>query len=89
MEQLKKQVCEAIDRRAAELIEIADWIHAHPEIGHQEVEAANFGVSVNPIGGLDQLRGAPIDRLTSVFLELLHVVCHHQYCCASSATRDV
>jgi hypothetical protein len=24
-----------------------------------------------------------------LFLELLHVVCHHQYCCASSATRDV
>src|SRR5947207_7844638 len=40
VEQLKKQVCEAIDRRAAELIETADWIHAHPEIGHQEVEAS-------------------------------------------------
>ena len=40
VEQLKKHVCEAIDRRAAQLIETADWIHAHPEIGHQEVEAA-------------------------------------------------
>jgi amidohydrolase len=40
VEQLKKRVCEAVDRRAAQLIDAADWIHAHPEIGHQEVEAA-------------------------------------------------
>jgi amidohydrolase len=40
VEQLKQRVCAAIDRRAAELIETADWIHAHPEIGHQEVEAS-------------------------------------------------
>src|SRR4030081_1844153 len=32
---------------------------------------------VNPIGGLDQLRGPAIDRFTNLFLELLHVVCHH------------
>src|SRR5215831_15699726 len=37
---LKQRVCEVIDRRAADLIETADWIHAHPEIGHQEVEAS-------------------------------------------------
>ena len=40
VEALKRRVCEAVDRRAAELIETADWIHAHPEIGHQEVEAS-------------------------------------------------
>jgi amidohydrolase len=40
VQQLKDRVCEAVDRRAAELIETADWIHAHPEIGHQEVEAS-------------------------------------------------
>src|SRR2546423_11331703 len=40
LEALKRRVCEAIDRRAAELTETADWIHAHPEIGHQEVQAA-------------------------------------------------
>ena len=39
-EQLKHRVCDAIDRRAAELTQTADWIHAHPEIGHQEVEAS-------------------------------------------------
>ena len=37
---LKHRACQAIDRRAAELIQTADWIHAHPEIGHQEVEAS-------------------------------------------------
>src|SRR6185436_8209191 len=40
VQQLKQRVCEAVERRAAELIETADWIHAHPEIGHQEVEAS-------------------------------------------------
>jgi amidohydrolase len=40
VQQLKERVCQAVDRRAAELIETADWIHAHPEIGHQEVEAS-------------------------------------------------
>jgi amidohydrolase len=38
--QLKQRVCEAVDRRASELTATADWIHAHPEIGHQEVQAA-------------------------------------------------
>ncbi len=40
VQQIKARVCEAIDRRSAELREAADWIHAHPEIGHQEVQAA-------------------------------------------------
>jgi amidohydrolase len=40
VQRLKERVCAAVDRRAAELIETADWIHAHPEIGHQEVEAS-------------------------------------------------
>jgi len=40
VQQLKERVCKAVDRKAAELIETADWIHAHPEIGHQEVEAS-------------------------------------------------
>jgi amidohydrolase len=39
-QELKTRVCEAVDRRASELIDVADWIHAHPEIGHQEFEAA-------------------------------------------------
>ena len=40
LEQLKQRVCAAVDRRAPDLIAAADWIHAHPEIGHQEVQAA-------------------------------------------------
>src|SRR4029079_12280878 len=40
LRQLKQRVCEAVDRRASELTATADWIHAHPEIGHQEVQAA-------------------------------------------------
>ena len=37
---LKQRVCDEIDRRAVELCSVADWIHANPEIGHQEVQAA-------------------------------------------------
>ena len=37
---LKRRACEAVDRWAGELVETADWIHAHPELGHQEFEAA-------------------------------------------------
>ena len=40
LEQLKQRACAAIDRHADELKAAADWIHAHPEIGHQEVQAA-------------------------------------------------
>jgi amidohydrolase len=40
IEALKKRACEAVDRWAGELIETADWIHAHPELGHQEFEAS-------------------------------------------------
>jgi amidohydrolase len=38
--ELKRRACDAVDRHAAELTELADWIHANPETGHQEVEAA-------------------------------------------------
>ena len=37
---LKRRACEAVDRWAGELVETADWIHAHPELGHQEFEAS-------------------------------------------------
>ena len=50
---LKQRVCDVIDRRAGELREAADWIHAHPEIGHQEVQAAQRLC--------DLLRGAGVD----------------------------
>src|SRR5215207_985390 len=40
IEALKRRACEAVDRWAGELVETADWIHAHPELGHQEVEAS-------------------------------------------------
>jgi len=35
--QLKKQVCDRVDALAAELIALADDIHANPELGYQEV----------------------------------------------------
>ena len=59
VEQLKKRVCEAIDRRAAVLIETADWIHAHPETGHQEVEASKR------LTGLLQAAGIPVEMGTA------------------------
>lgn len=34
---LKKQACDHVDALAAELIALADDIHAHPELGYQEV----------------------------------------------------
>jgi len=40
IEALKRRACEAVDRWAGELVETADWIHAHPELGHQEYEAS-------------------------------------------------
>lgn len=39
---LKQRVCDAVDRHAGRLVEVSDRIHAHPEIGHQEVQAAQW-----------------------------------------------
>jgi amidohydrolase len=57
--QLKERVCEAVDRRAAELIETSDWIHAHPEIGHQEVEASRR------LSGMLEAAGIPVEMGTA------------------------
>jgi amidohydrolase len=59
VQQLKHRVCAAVERRAAELIETADWIHAHPEIGHQEVEAAKR------LSGLLESAGIPVEMGTA------------------------
>src|SRR2546425_12996542 len=59
VQRLKERVCEAIDRRTAELIETADWIHAHPETGHQEVEASKR------LTGLLQAAGIPVEMGTA------------------------
>jgi amidohydrolase len=59
VQQLKQRVCQTIDRRAAELIETADWIHAHPEIGHQEVEASRR------LSGMLQSAGIPVEMGTA------------------------
>jgi amidohydrolase len=59
VQQLKHRVCQAVDRKAAELIETADWIHAHPEIGHQEVEAARR------LSGMLQAAGVPVEMGTA------------------------
>lgn len=59
VQQLKERVCGAVERRAAELIETADWIHAHPEIGHQEVEASRR------LAGLLQAAGIPVEMGTA------------------------
>jgi amidohydrolase len=40
LQTLKQRVRDAVDRRADDLREAADWIHAHPEIGHQEIQAS-------------------------------------------------
>jgi|SRR5579864_1263566 len=59
LKKLKQRACEAIDRRAPELIATADWIHAHPEIGHQEVEASRR------LAGMLQAAGVPVEMGTA------------------------
>ena len=56
---LKNRACQAIDRRANELIKTADWIHAHPEIGHQEIEASKR------LSGMLQSAGIPVEMGTA------------------------
>src|ERR1051325_5318855 len=56
---LKRRACEAVDRRSAELIQTADWIHAHPEIGHQEVEASRR------LSGMLQAAGIAVEMGTA------------------------
>ena len=56
---LKHRACQAIDRRSTELIETADWIHAHPEIGHQEVEASKR------LSGMLQAAGISVEMGTA------------------------
>ena len=41
-EQLKKRVLEAIDKRAAEIIEIGDTIWKNPELGYKEFKTAKL-----------------------------------------------
>src|SRR5438477_13134446 len=55
VQQLKDRACRVIDQRAADLIATADWIHAHPEIGHQEVEASKR------LSGMLQSAGVPVE----------------------------
>src|SRR5947208_2551586 len=59
LQRLKERVCEAIDRRSAELIATADWIHAHPEIGHQELEASKR------LSGMLESAGVPVEMGTA------------------------
>src|ERR1041384_8644594 len=59
VQRLKDRVCEAVDRRSAELIQTADWIHAHPEIGHQEVEASRR------LSGMLQAAGITVEMGTA------------------------
>src|SRR5438874_8313538 len=59
VQQLKDRVCRVIDQHTAELIETADWSHAHPEIGHQEVEASKR------LSGMLQSAGIPVEMGTA------------------------
>ncbi len=59
VQQLKRRVCEAVERKADLLIDTADWIHAHPEIGHQEVESSRR------LAGLLQTAGIPVEMGTA------------------------
>src|SRR5437762_3385949 len=59
LKKLKQRACDAVDRHAPQLIETADWIHAHPEIGHQEVEASRR------LAGMLQAAGVPVEMGTA------------------------
>ena len=69
VKKLKQRVCEAVDRRAPELIETADWIHAHPEIGHQEVEASRRLVGMLESAGISVETGTA--GMTTAFKAVL------------------
>ena len=47
--------------------------------GCLDLLVADLGMSVNPIGSLDQLGGLAVDRLTDAVLQLLDVISHHRY----------
>jgi amidohydrolase len=57
IEALKRRACEAVDRWAGQLVETADWIHAHPELGHQEYEASKRLTEILGTAGAQVERG--------------------------------
>jgi hypothetical protein len=63
--------------------------HARQASGGFNLLVADLGVGVNPVGGGDQFGGIALDGITNTLLELLYLVWHHAYCCASRTTRNV
>ena len=53
--------------------------HARQPPGGLDLLVADLGVGVDPVGGLDQLGRAAVDRVTHALLELLDI--HHQQLC--------
>lgn len=57
--ELKKAAAEQVEAIAGQLIEISDWMYEHPELGHQEREAA-----ARLTAALEQ-HGATVERQTA------------------------
>lgn len=53
---LKRDACRAVEEAAPELVAISDWMYANPELGLQEVRAAER------LTGLLESRGAQLER---------------------------
>ena len=41
-EEVKRQVCDAIDRRADQIIKVGETIRHHPELGFKEIKTARL-----------------------------------------------
>ncbi len=86
-DELKKQVCQAIDARGAELIEFGEDIFAHPELGYKEFRTAakleaklaglgvpfRKGIGITGVKG--RLAGKSSDVVFGIMGELDSVLC--------------
>ena len=62
--ELKKRVCEAIDKRAEEIIAVGDFMFNNPELGYKEHKAADLVEEKFKALGLDYRKGL---ALTDVY----------------------
>lgn len=86
--ELKKRVCEAIDKRAEEIIAVGDFMFNNPELGYKEHKAADLVEEKFKALGLDYRKGLALTGLkarlpgrqsklsVAVMGEMDAVVCH-------------
>jgi metal-dependent amidase/aminoacylase/carboxypeptidase family protein len=58
-EEVKRQVCDAIDRRADQIITVGETIRHHPELGFKEIKTARLLNKRQGFGAVAQTGLAP------------------------------